>query len=197
MKENGGTTEISDEDIKAAFKELKTYVDISLDDFKEIYLHALKHAKDRFVNITVDSIMAKNIITVTGEADIEEAIHLISTNRIPCLPVIDKENRIIGMITRKDVIAAAGLSKDHTVRDIVRHIISVPAPRHHNEKDRTVKDIMSSPAITVRSGSGIKEAASKLIEMRINNLPVVDEAGKLIGIISAGDIVNNTGEMKL
>lgn len=39
--------EISDKDIKDAFKELKTYIDISPEDFKEIYLHALKHAVER------------------------------------------------------------------------------------------------------------------------------------------------------
>ena len=39
--------EISDEDIRDAFKELKTYIDISPEDFKEIYMHALKHAVKR------------------------------------------------------------------------------------------------------------------------------------------------------
>ena len=38
---------ISDEDIRDAFKELKTYIDISPEDFKEIYMHALKHAVKR------------------------------------------------------------------------------------------------------------------------------------------------------
>ena len=46
--------EISEEDIREAFKELKTYFDISLDDFREIYLHALKHAKKRFLNASAD-----------------------------------------------------------------------------------------------------------------------------------------------
>jgi CBS-domain-containing membrane protein len=51
--------EISDEDIKEAFKELKTYLDISLDDFREIYIHALKHAKKRLLSVSADGSTGK------------------------------------------------------------------------------------------------------------------------------------------
>lgn len=197
MREKNGTVEISDEDIEAAFKELKTYIDISLEDFKEIYLHALRHAKDRLLNISVDSVMTKNIITINKEANINEAIHLFSENKIPCLPVVSDKKRIIGIVTRKDIFAATGIAKGHTLRDIVRHMIGVPTPHHHTVNDKTVEDIMSSPAITIPSGSDIKKAAFKLIEMRINNLPVVDKDNNLLGVISAGDIVNHTGGMNI
>lgn len=46
--------EITEEDIKEAFKELKTYIDISIDDFKEIYLHALRHANKKNLNASAD-----------------------------------------------------------------------------------------------------------------------------------------------
>jgi CBS-domain-containing membrane protein len=197
MKKDNEMLEISDEDIKAAFKEINTYIDISIEDFKEIYLHALRHAKDRLLNISVDSVMTKNIISVTEEANINEAINLFSENKIPCLPVVDDKGGIKGIVTRKDIIVATGVTKVHTLRDIIRHMIGVPTPHHHTVNDKTVKDIMSSPAITIQSGSDIKEAAFKLIEMRINNLPVVDKNNKLLGVISTGDIVKNTGDMKL
>ncbi len=199
MKETNETceiAEISDEDIKAAFKELKAYVDISLDDFKEIYLHALKHAKDRLHNVPVDAVMARSIISVSEYAGIDDAIRLFSENKITCLPVVDNENRIAGIVTRKDIIAASGLAKNHTLKDIVKHLIGVPAPRRPDVSDKAVKDIMSSPAIVIYSGSGLKEAANKLVEKGINNLPVVDKDDKLLGIISTGDIVRNTGGVR-
>ncbi len=193
MKEDNEMLEISDEDIKAALKEINTYIDISIEDFKEIYLHALRHAKDRLLNISVDSVMTKNIISVTEEANINEAIHLFSENKISCLPVVDDKGEIKGIVTRKDIIVATGVAKNHTLRDIIRHMIGVPTPHYHTVNDKTVKDIMSSPIITIQSGRDVKEAAFKLIEMRINNLPVVDKDNKLLGVISAGDIVKNTG----
>ncbi|MHB1680642.1 MAG: CBS domain-containing protein [bacterium] len=197
MKEDNDMLEISDEDIKAAFKEINAYIDISIEDFKEIYLHALRHARYRLLNISVDNVMTKKIISVTEEANINEAIHLFSENKIPCLPVVDDKGGIKGIVTRKDIIVATGVTRDHTLRDIIRHMIGVPTPHHHTVNDKTVKDIMSSPVITIKSGSDVKEAAFKLIEMRINNLPVVDKDNKLLGVISAGDIVKNAGGMKL
>lgn len=193
MKDNPEFLEISDDDIKAAFKEVKTYLDISLEDFKEIYVHALNHARGRLLNISVDKVMAKNVMSITKESDINEAIRLLSENKILCLPVVDSENAVIGIVTRKDIIVATGIGKDHTLRDVVRHIIGVPTPHGNITQAKKVKDIMTSPAITVSPDSDIKEAANKLLEMRINNLPVVNNDNKLVGIISASDIVNNVG----
>lgn len=197
MSDGSKFLEISDDDIKAAFKEIKAYIDISPEDFKTIYVHALSHAKSRLLDVKVSNVMAKNVITTTEESNINDAIHLLSENKISCLPVVDEENRITGIVTRKDVIAATGIAENHTLRDIMMHITGVPTPHQNIVYSKTVKDIMSSPAITVYSDSGIKDAANKLIEMRINSLPVVDKDNKLIGVVSTGDIVNNTGGLKL
>ncbi len=195
MKENFEILEISDEDIRIAFKEINAYFDISLEDFKEIYRHALNHAKQRLSSVAVGKIMTAGVITITGNSDIQEAVRLLSENKISGLPVVDDKNKVIGIVTHKDIIVAAGIAKDHTFRDILRHIIGEPAPHYHKALAKKVKDIMTSPAITVFSDTGIKEAANKLVEFGINSLPVVDKNGGLIGIISTGDIVNNTGSI--
>ncbi|MHB1664932.1 MAG: CBS domain-containing protein [bacterium] len=193
MKDNPGFLEISDDDIKIAFKEVKTYIDISLEDFKEIYVHALNHARARLLNVTVNKVMTKNAISITRDSSIEEAIRLLSEHKISCLPVVDNENAVIGIVTRKDIIVAAGIAKDHTFRDVVRHIIGVPTPHKYIISAKIVKDVMTSPAITISPDNDIKEAANKLLEMRINSMPVANNDNKLVGIISTSDIVNNVG----
>ncbi len=197
MSDSSKFLEISDDDISAAFKEIKAYIDISPEDFKTIYVHALKHAKSRLFSVKVNNVMVKNVITIPKESSINEAIHLLSTDKISCLPVVDKDNTVLGIVTRKDVIAATGIVENHTLKDIMRHITGVPTPHQNTVYTKTVNDIMSSPAIIINSGADIKDAANKLIDMRINNLPVVDEDNKLVGVISTGDIVNNTGGIKL
>ncbi len=197
MSDNPEFLEISDDDIKVAFKEIRTYIDISPEDFKVIYVHALNHARARSLNITVDKVMSKNVISITKELSIKEAIQLLSENEISCLPVVDKDNAVVGIVTHKDVIAATGIVKNHTLRDIVRHLTGVPTPHQNTVYAKTVEDIMSSPAIAILSGTDMKDAAHKLIEMRINSLPVVDKDNKLMGVISTKDIVNHTGGMQL
>jgi CBS domain-containing protein len=79
------------------------------------------------------------------------------------------------------------MNKGHTFKDIIVRLLGEPAPG--NKSGNTVRQVMSSPAITTTPDRRILEVASILEERRIKRLPVVDAAGKLIGIISRADIV--------
>jgi len=83
------------------------------------------------------------------------------------------------------------LDKDHKFRDILRHILGEPFP--NCAKGEKVGDIMTSPAITTGPEADIREIALTLDEKRIKRLPVVDEQGRLIGVISRADIVRAIG----
>jgi CBS domain-containing membrane protein len=184
--------EISDEDLRAARKEIKTYVDITDDDLKRIYSIALRHAGQRIAHrVSVRDVMTKNVITISDDADLSEVTNLLSENRISGLPVVDRENRVIGVITEADVLSMAGMQKEHAFKDIIRHILGEPLPG--NKKTKSLRNAMSSPAITTGSDADIREVAVTLDERRIKRLPVVDEQGKLIGVISRADIVRAIG----
>lgn len=185
--------EISDEDLRAALKEIKTYVDITEEDLKKIYSIALKHAKERLASkISVSDVMTKNVSAVKKDADIHEVSRLLSENRISGLPVVDNENHVIGIVTEADVLSMAGMKHGHTFKDIVRHILGEPLPER--KAGNKVEDVMTSPAITTKPDGDIREVAKILDERRIKRLPVVDEGNKLIGIISRADIVRVTGK---
>lgn len=185
--------EISDEDIGAALKEIKTYVDITEDDLKKIYSIALKHAKERLASkIPVSDVMTRNVITVKKDADIHEVSRLLAENKISGLPVMDDENHVIGVVTEADVLSMAGMKYGHTFKDIIRHILGEPLPER--KAGSRVEDVMTSPAITTRPDADIKEVARILDGRRIKRLPVVNDENRLIGIISRADIVRVTGE---
>lgn len=101
--------EISDEDLRAALREIKTYVDITEEDLKTIYSIALRHARERLAKkISVSDIMTVNVITVKKDADIHEVSKLLSENKISGLPVVDDENQLIGIISRADIVRVTG-----------------------------------------------------------------------------------------
>ncbi len=192
MDEKTTGCQISDEDLRAALKELKTYVDITEDDLKKIYTIALRHAEQRVARrIFVRDVMTKNVIKVKEDADINEVATLLSENRISGLPVVDSEDRVIGMITEADVLAMAGMKRGHAFKDIVRHLLGEPLSSPKQSK--CLRDVMTSPAITTGPEADIREIALTLDEKRIKRLPVVDEQGKLIGVISRADIVRAIG----
>ena len=183
---------ISHEDLQAALKEMKGYVDITEDDLKRIYAIALRHALQRVAHrVMVRDVMTRNVIHVREDADISEVANLLSENRISGLPVVDGDERVIGVITEADVLSMAGMKKEHAFKDILRHILGEPLPAHTESK--RLRDVMSSPAITTGPESDIREVAMIIYEKRIKRLPVVDEQGRLIGLISRADIVRGIG----
>lgn len=185
--------EFSDEDLGAALKEMKTYVDITEDDLKKIYAIALRHAAQRVSRrVMVRDVMTRNVIHVRDDADITEVTNLLSENRISGLPVVDGGGRVIGVITEADVLSMAGMKKEHAFRDIIRHILGEPLPGHTGSK--SLREAMSSPAITTGPESDIRDVALTIDEKRIKRLPVVDEQGRLIGLISRADIVRVIGK---
>lgn len=180
--------EISDEDLRAALREIKTYVDITEEDLRKIYAIALRHAKERLASkIPVGDVMTKNVITVKKDADIHEVSRLLAENKISGLPVVDDDGRIIGIITEADVLSMTGMRHGHTFKDIIRHILGEPLPER--KTGGRVEDVMTSPAITTGPDTDIREVAKVLDDKRIKRLPVVDEKDRLIGIISRADIV--------
>ena len=192
MDEKPRTCEISDEDLRAALKELKAYVDVTEDDLMRIYSIALKHAEQRVAHrVSVREVMTTNVIKIRADADFTEATNLLSENRISGLPVVDQEDRVIGVITEGDVLSMAGLRKEHAFKDIIRHILGEPLSRP--KESRRLRDVMTSPAITTGPDADIRDVALTLDEKRIKRLPVVDERGRLIGVISRADIVRAIG----
>jgi CBS domain-containing membrane protein len=193
MEEMAKYCQISDEDLRAALKEMKTYMDITEDDLKKIYSMALRHAEQRVARrIFVRDVMTQNVIKVREDADINEVATLLSENRISGLPVVDSQDRVIGMITEADVLAMVGMKKGHTFKDVIRHLLGEPLSGP--KRSKRLRDVMTKPVITTGPEADIREIALTLDEKRIKRLPVVDEQGKLIGVISRADIVRAIGK---
>jgi CBS domain-containing membrane protein len=183
----------SEEDLRAALKEMKAYMDVTEEDLKKIYEIALRHARGRLASqVPVKSVMTTNVITVKQDADLHEAARILSDKRISGMPVVDDSNHVIGVIGEADILMLAGMKKEHTFKDIVRSILGEPIPARKG--GNRVKDVMSFPPITSRADDDIAVAAKVLEEKRIKRLPVVDDEGKLIGIISRADIVRTIGK---
>lgn len=180
--------ELSDEDLRSALREVKTYVDITEEDLRKIYSIALKHARERIsLRVLVSDVMTTDVTVVRKYDDVNEAARLLSEHKISGLPVVDKENIVIGVITEADILSMIGIKEGHSFRDILRHILGEPLPER--KAGHIVGDVMTTPALTTGPGVDIREVAKILDEKRIKRLPVVDKENRLLGIISRADIV--------
>ncbi len=184
---------ISEEDLRAAITELKTYVDITEEDLMKIYVLAVRHARERLSTmISVQDVMTHQVYSVTKDAEVQEAARILSEQKISGLPVIDEGNRVIGVISEVDILASAGLGPKRPAGDFLRRLFGerVPAKREGHRAG----DVMSAPPITIGPFEDIKEVAAVLDKRRIKRLPVVDRDGRLLGIISRGDIIRAMGK---
>lgn len=185
--------DLSDEDLRAAVKEMRSYVDVTEEDLKKIYEIALRHARERAaLHIPVKNVMTERVVSITRDADLHEAARLLSEHRISGMPVVDERNVVIGVISEADILILAGMQLGHTFRDILRRILGEPVPAR--KTGNKVENVMSFPPITSKADDNVRDVAKILDERRIKRLPVVDDHGKLIGIISRADIVRAIGE---
>ncbi|MFO0753914.1 MAG: CBS domain-containing protein [Thermodesulfovibrionales bacterium] len=186
--------EIGEEDLRAALREMKSYVDVTEEDLKKIYSIALRHARERLAQkVSVEEVMTREVVSIKGDADIHKVSSLLAQHRVSGLPVVDEENLVVGVVTEADVLSMAGIGRGHTFKDIVRHILGDPLPKH-TVSACLVREVMTSPAITTTPDADIRDVAAVLNEKRIKRLPVVDGRGALIGVISRADVVRVMGD---
>jgi sulfide:quinone oxidoreductase len=135
----------------------------------------------------VEDVMTRNVISVLKYDSVVHAAHILSEKNISGLPVVDRENNVIGIITQADILSIVGMRKEHTFKDLLKHILGERLPER--KIGDIVADIMASPAVTLPPRANIAEAAQIMDEKKIRRLPVVDDGNKLIGIISRADIL--------
>jgi len=184
---------IAKEDLREALAELKTYVDITEEDLMNIYVLAVRHARERLsTKIAVQDVMIHDVYSVTRDAEVQETARILSEQKISGMPVIDENRRVIGVISEADILASAGIGKKRPTGDFLRRLMGEAVPG--KREGHRAGDIMSAPPITTGPFEDIKEVASILDKHRIKRLPVVDHDGILLGIISRGDIIRALGK---
>jgi CBS domain-containing protein len=136
----------------------------------------------------VEDVMTTEVLTVRPTTSLKEAAELLARNRISGLPVVDAERHVVGVMSEGDI-----LFKERGVREkpsLLERWFDLPQTEVAAKLEaRTVGEAMSAPAVTIRRKRPLTEAANAMIDEGVKRLPVVDDEGKLIGIVSRADLV--------
>jgi len=137
------------------------------------------------VNATVRDVMTRRVVSVREDASFKEMADMLRRTRISAFPVIDSANRVIGVVSEADLLVKEAVQATGTS--------VIAALRHVREDDKakgvTAADLMTRPAITIGPDASVAEAARVMYDRRIKRLPVIDAAGRLLGIISRADVL--------
>jgi acetoin utilization protein AcuB len=121
--------------------------------------------------------MTRNPITTAPDIAVAEALNLMRREKVRRLPVVDKKNKLVGIVSEKDLLYA---SPSPATSLSVWEIHSLLAKLK-------VKDVMTEEVITVAEGVPLEDAARIMADSKIGGLPVVRD-GALVGIITETDL---------
>ncbi len=128
-------------------------------------------------NVLVRDWMTAPVITVTPTTSISSAHQIMKENGIRRLPVVENDH-LIGIVTIGDVREAS--PSDATTLSIWE--------LNYLWAQLTVERVMTRKLYTIRADQSILDAAQIMLEHKVSGLPVVDDQGKLLGILTESDI---------
>ena len=122
-------------------------------------------------------VTGKRVHTITADSTISDLVQKLSALKVGALVVSPDGKRIDGIVSERDVVAAM--------------------PVHFHELDKLhVRDIMTANVTTASAENQVIELMNLMTDKRIRHIPIVDESGFLVSIISIGDIVKaHVGEI--
>jgi len=115
----------------------------------------------------VKSYMSQTPITIRDDTDYWKASEIMQQKDLHHIPVINENEAVVGILTRRDLKIAA---------------------MHFGEAAVEVSEVMHSPVITIEPGELLSEAAKQMIDNRIGGLPVLDAHGRIVGILTETDL---------
>jgi CBS domain-containing membrane protein len=188
-----GLMELKEEDILEAMRAIPGYLDITPGDFKELYHLAFQHALERLNRaVTAAEIMTTDVVAVNPETPVAEVAAAMGRQGVSGVPVVDAENQVVGVISEKDFLSRMGVKEPRNFMSLVAGCLMTKGCVALPIKHALAKDIMTSPAITVAPDTSVRELALLLTQKSINRVAVTDPSGRLLGLVSRGDIVQAT-----
>ena len=185
--------EIKEEDILEAMRAIPGYLDITPGDFKELYRLAFQHALERLGRVvTAAEIMTTDVVAVKPDTPLAEVAAALGRRGVSGVPVVDAGHKVVGVISEKDFLVRMGVVEPRSFMSLLASCLMTKNCAALPSEYALAGDIMNSPAVTVGPESSVREIAALFTARGINRVAVTDPAGRLLGLVSRGDIVKAT-----
>jgi CBS domain-containing protein len=125
----------------------------------------------------VKDLMRTNVVTLHSSDMLGVAEDIMNMGRIRHLPVVDAKNHVAGIVTQRDLYKAA-----------ISSVLGFDRAKEHEWLGKVrASDVMTKEVILIAAEAGIVEAVDKMVTAKIGCLPVADEDGKLVGLLTETD----------
>lgn len=135
-------------------------------------------------------VMTTWVATVAARATVREAARLMAERKISALPVLDDEDRMIGIVSEGDLLRRAELGTETAGSWWLVALAKDAAADYRKTHGVTVSDVMTRRVVSVARTTPLREVAQLMQKHRVKRLPVLD-AGRLVGVVSRADLVRS------
>jgi len=141
----------------------------------------------------VKDIMCSDVVTIDAGDTVHEALTLMGENRVSALPVVDRRNRCVGILSTSDLVdMTRDVDYDLYHLDMVdstsrRYMLDKLA---HSLGSESVQSFMTESVTMISEEATLAKATREMLRNRVHHLPVVDDQEQLIGIISTIDVLS-------
>lgn len=182
------------EDFDRALQSMGTFIDISVDDLMTLTRRAEHFAGQRVTeSLGITRIMSHPVRTVRPDTCMSEAAHLLVTERISGLPVVDESDGLVGIITEADFLRALGVPAHHPTHTLWQTLESMFVHlAHHAElrgpNDR-VAEHMVRDVVCCKPDATLHEVLDLMKRHRVKRVLVCDDARQVVGVVTRSDLV--------
>jgi CBS domain-containing membrane protein len=181
-------------DFQQALQSMGTYTDITVDDLMTLAQRAEQFASRRKTSaIGVSQVMSQPVRTVHPQTPLAEAAHLMVTERISGLPVVDDAGTLVGIITEADFLRALGIpahQPHHNLWQTLESLFSHLA--HHGEMeapDATVTEHMVKNVVCVHPEQDLHDVIDSMKHNSVKRVVVCDNERRVVGMVTRSDLV--------
>jgi CBS domain-containing protein len=135
---------------------------------------------------TVADVMTIEVATIPATAGYKEIAVMLRRHGVSALPVVDAAHRVIGVVSDSDLLD--GQAARRLATGAIR--LAWQLRQWSATGSATAADLMTAPAVTVGTGAPMAEAAHLMQARQLRRLPVVDQRGQIVGIISRADLLS-------
>jgi CBS domain-containing protein len=135
------------------------------------------------MNAIVRDVMSTQVVAVKRGASFKEMTASLRQYRVSAFPVIDDDQKVIGVVSEADLLAKEALAKHDGITAMLHH------REHQKAEGLTAGDLMTPRPVTVTPDETVEHAARLMYTLQVKRLPVIDAGGHLVGIVSRSDLL--------
>jgi len=138
------------------------------------------------MSVTVSDVMTTSVITVRRDTPFKEMAALLASSQVSAFPVIDQAGKVIGVVSETDMLVKEAAQAGHPGLFAGLRRSRDPG----KAAGVTAAQLMTSPPVTIGPDEPVQHAAYLMYDRAVSRLPVVDETGRLVGIVSQVDVLS-------